>query len=159
MKIEKQSSTIEVREDCVIKTFVDKKISDEWFKTYTCFTVDKPIYTKVIEYTDHTLVMEKLDIWMPVNKYLKSKKITLDRQLCLNILSTYFQVITDCVEYSKNLSKDYWTHDDLTIDNFVITNDNKIKLIDPDSFHFCKNPIDYKYSFGIIELENLMRKL
>ena len=68
-------------------------------------------------------------------------------------------MILDCVEYSKKEKNIYWTHDDLTIDNFVITKDNKIKLIDPDSFHFCKNPIDYKYSFGVIELENLMRKL
>lgn len=158
MKIEKQYSTIEILDDCVVKTLSNKKVSEEWYKTYTCFTHNKPIYTKVLDYTDNQIVMEKIDIMMPVNRYLKSNSV-LNRQLCLDILSSYFQVITDCVEYSKNLKKDYWTHDDLTIDNFVITKNNSVKLIDPDSFHFCDNPVDYKYSFGVIELENLMRKI
>jgi len=158
MKIEKQYSTIEILDDCVVKTLSDKKVSDEWYKTYTCFTYNKPLYTKVLDYNDKQIVMEKIDIWMPVNKYLKSNNL-LDRDLCLDIVQSYFQVIVDCTDYSKGLKKDYWTHDDLTIDNFVITEEKKVKLIDPDSFHFCDNPIDYKYSFGIIELENLLRKL
>lgn len=158
MKIEKQYSTIEVLDEYVIKTLQGKPKSEQWYKTYTCFSYNRPLYTKVLDFQDNKITMEKLDILMPVNKYLKTSN-KIDRELCLNIIQSYFQVITDCIEYSKYLDKDYWTHDDLTIDNFIITKDYTIKLIDPDSFHFCDNPIDYKYSFGIIELENLMRKI
>jgi thiamine kinase-like enzyme len=158
MKIEKENTTIEIFDDYVVKHLKNKTKTQGWYESYLEFSADNPLYVKILDFEPSKLILEKVDIFSPVNNYLKSTE-KINRDLCLNICESYFKVILDCVEYSKKEKNIYWTHDDLTIDNFVITKDNKIKLIDPDSFHFCKNPIDYKYSFGVIELENLMRKL
>ena len=156
MIIEKQNSTIELLDDCVVKTLKNRKKSYEWYEAYKKFSHGKDRYVKILEFEPTRLVMEKIKIWHPVNYYLK--KLTHDRQLNLQIAKTYTTVILDCFNFNTNDRYKYWAHDDLTIDNFVITKDKNIILMDPDSFHFTKYMIDYKYSFGYIELQNLITR-
>lgn len=158
MKIEKLNSTIEIHDSYVVKYLKNKNKTQEWYESYVEFSANKPTYVKILEFAPDRLVLEKVDVSVPVNLYLKKTDV-LDRTVCLDICQTYFQIINDCLEYSKQEQGIFWTHNDLTIDNLIISKDQKIKLFDPDSFHFCKNPLDYKYAFGLIELENLMRKL
>lgn len=158
MKIEKQNSTIEIHDTFVVKYLRNKSKTQEWYESYLEFSNNNPKYVKILEFEPTRMVYEKIDIFMPVNIYLKQSD-KLDRTLCLDICETYFAIIQDCVEYNKHKHGLFWTHDDLTIDNLVICNDMKLKLIDADGFHFCKNPLDYKYAFGLIELENLMRRI
>ena len=84
MKIEKENTTIEIFDDYVVKHLKNKIKTQGWYESYLEFSADNPLYVKILDFEPSKLILEKVDIFSPVNNYLKSTE-NLNRDLCLNI--------------------------------------------------------------------------
>lgn len=138
----------------VVKELKKAEITFNWTELYKEFSKDKPYYIQVNEYITPTQYsIEYIDVLCDTEKFLEKKKFNPSKEKVLEILQTYFQIYTDCLEFSKTLEQgQYWMHTDLHLHNLIITKDHQIKLVDADAFMIVDTPIPFKYVGGVSEL-------
>ena len=162
--VEREKAVIKVYKEHVSKTLdTDIKNIKLWLETYNQFVneaSDPTIYVKVkeIKKTEsqgkpkHNLIMEKVNVLTTVRDFVQKESISEDMHL--EIIYKVYAVLNDIAKFNKKHMKggNYWVNHDLHLDQFVITSDKKIMLLDPESFNFSETPLDYKYIFPIQEM-------
>lgn len=138
----------------VVKELKKTEVTVEWTELYKKFSKDKPYCIQIHDYIRPTqYAMEYIDILCDTEKFLERKKFNFGDEKILEILQTYLQIYTDCLEFSKTLDQgQYWMHTDLHLHNLIITKKHQIKLIDADAFMIVDSPILFKYVGGVSEL-------
>ena len=114
----------------------------EWFEAYTAISAKNKHLVKVYSAAEDglSLEMEHLDILCTLDKLFHDdgNYYVVTKDLIRKIMICVSQTMITDVEYAQELKNDqYFVHNDLTMDNIVVTKDLEIKIIDPDSYVFC----------------------
>ena len=153
---------------CFNKNSVVKTLRDgiTWpkrnYELYKIFCESYDYCVKVTNYIDkHSFEMERLEIKGYVGDMLQHKYINkniisynqmqdynIDRMLVNKIVRTYKKLYVDCLDFSMQHLPlgEYFFHVDTNLGNVIITEDNQVKIIDPDSFHITNTLINPIYT-------------
>jgi len=137
---------IEIEDNCIRKTLYKNEWSLSDFNLYRELSSHKDHFMKVISWISPTqYTTEKLDILCDVENAL-TQHHRFSRQTYIDIYATYNQIYLDSLELSKNRWSDkFFMHRDLSLNNVVITKQNKVMLIDEDSFSVTPDFMPWKY--------------
>jgi len=155
-------NVIEFKNDSVVKT-VNKpyiNITQTWFDMYTELSENNDYLVKVLDVNSNTntIVMESLDIFDDVEECLKNHSNRITKSILCDIILALSTSWTQSIEFSKALpNNDFFVHTDLSLQNIVLTKDNKVKVIDPDSYVIVEK-LKYTEKFYMSQI-NLMANL
>jgi RIO-like serine/threonine protein kinase len=153
-------NVIEFKNDCVVKT-VNKpfiNITQTWFDMYTELSDNNNYLVKVLDVNSNTIVMESLDIFDDVEECLKNHSSRITKSILCDIILALSTSWAQSIEFSKALpNNDFFVHTDLSLQNIVLTKDNKVKVIDPDSYVIVEK-LKYTEKFYMSQI-NLMANL
>ena len=155
-------NVIEFKNDSVVKT-VNKpyiNITQTWFDMYTELSENNDYLVKVLDVNSNTntIVMESLDIFDDVEECLKNHPSRITKSILCDIILALSTSWTQSIEFSKALpNNDFFVHTDLSLQNIVLTKDNKVKVIDPDSYVIVEK-LKYTEKFYMSQI-NLMANL
>ena len=155
-------NVIEFKNDSVIKT-VNKpyiNITQTWVDMYTELSENNNYLVKVLDVNPNTntIVMESLDIFDDVEECLKNHSARITKPILCDIILALSTSWTQSIEFSKTLpNNDFFVHTDLSLQNIVLTKDNKVKVIDPDSYVIVEK-LKYTEKFYMSQI-NLMANL
>jgi len=116
-------------------------LNSKWLDMYQTLADKNDSFVKVFQTNwFDTIEMEKLPILISVKDLIEKKDVRLykkiQKETILEIMIAMQSTWLDMLEYSKTLSDDEFVlHGDFGVGNIVITQDLKVKLIDPDSIN------------------------
>lgn len=118
-------ATLEIKDNLVIKTFntPQSHIDENWLRHYNNFY--KYGYTvKVLDANPYQITMEKVEgRSLSVNTLIETD--------CFNsVHKQYYDIVRCFYDYGEG-----FYHTDFNDSNFIYTNDDRLILIDPDSFY------------------------
>jgi len=146
MELKARNGKVIKKNNKVIKQFhtPQEHITDEWFDAYSLYEKTYQNVVKVYEYSPECIVME----------YIRGKEIDLDqywyaKEYSYDLYKKFHHLLeqlskfdTQFHEFAIQYKKAFY-HRDCGHGNMILTADNKIMLIDPDSFRFDYF-VDYK---------------
>jgi len=157
-------NNISIQDDVVVKkinkNFIN--ISIEWFEFYKALAAKNKYLVKVldIDIKRNILYMENLGNCIHTEACLKDPylKNRATKEIVCDIIIALNTAWSDSIEFSKSLQgNEFFVHTDLSLDNIVLTPNNKIKVIDPDSFQLIDKLL-YTEKFYMSQI-NLMANL
>jgi len=155
-------NVIEFKNDSVTKT-VNKpyiNITQTWVDMYTELSENNNYLVKVLDVNPNTntIVMESLDIFNDVEECLKNYSDRITKPILCDIILALSTSWAQSIEFSKTLpNNDFFVHTDLSLQNIVLTKNNKVKVIDPDSYVIVEK-LKYTEKFYMSQI-NLMANL
>ena len=177
-------SRVEVYDDHVYKKIIPSRdravpLTKEWFKTYNSLAKRNPYLPMLLELVSSTeFIMERVHIITTVDKFFKYddyKKYSPHNDI--NFLLKIVQMFTFCfnqsLEFSKSLHEQkerqgnkhidtnkFFTHQDMGLYNIVITKDENLMLLDPDSYRFTHGERTFSkyFTHHVTLMGNILRK-
>ena len=134
-------NTVDTQNNTVIKTvnkpFLD--ITQAWFDYYTKLSNENKYLVKVLDINSdkNIIIMENLGEVLEVEQCLKDHVLRprITKEIVCDVILALNTSWSQSIEFSKTLpDNNFFVHTDLSLDNIVMTTDNKIKVIDPDSY-------------------------
>jgi len=119
--------------DYITKKFFEPQthINDRWFKYYSDFEKMYQCVPKIIEYSQHSITMTKLDA-ITIDDFFWSRNNHLDCQSIIDTTEKVVEVYHHFLSFSS-INKISFMHQDIHIRNVMITPENHIYFIDPES--------------------------
>lgn len=157
-------NVINIQNDVVVKT-INKpfiKITQLWFDRYTKLSKNNNYLVKVldVDVDKNIITMENLGEVKSVEQFLKQphSKSKLKKNTLCDIILALNTTWSQSIEFSRTLpNDDFFVHTDLHLDNIVLTKDNKVKVIDPDSYTIV-DKLKYTEKFYMSQI-NLMANI
>lgn len=158
--IERDYAIVKVYDDHVYKQIIPSRdrtvpLTKEWFKTYNSLAKRNPYLPMLLELVSPTeFIMERVHILTSLDKFFKYDEYKRysphnDINFLLNIVQMFTFCFNQSLEFSKNLHEQqerqgnkhidtnrFFTHQDMGLYNIVVTKDENLILLDPDSYRF-----------------------
>lgn len=140
---ESKNCIIELGNNVIYKTLKNKEVSDNWLNYYNQVRNNNPAYVEVYEVIDNrTFSMEYIEELDNLEYVIKEPKYwpRLSKEFIIEALEIYHMAFTDGLRVSKNIDSDmYFLHTDLKITNLIVDKNNRVRIIDPDSYTWVTN--------------------
>jgi len=129
--------TLELHDGKAVKTFnknFPKHLDNNWFNHYNMFRTINDTPVKIYEIKNNQIIMECIPGAMTVTQWIHKEGTSQSR--LSHVASCIFKLCSDMLDYSQDMESLFY-HEDLNLTNFMIW-ENKITLVDPESFVFGK---------------------
>tara|TARA_B100001057_G_scaffold499747_1_gene611603 strand:- start:15239 stop:15688 length:450 start_codon:yes stop_codon:yes gene_type:complete len=128
---------------------------DIWYQVYKDYQKFDPRVVQVKNVHNNTFEMEYIE-----GENLKDCIIlnTISFEQKLDIIKQVVDIVSNMFKFKHKDCHLFW-HDDVQLKNFLYTTDNKIRLIDPDSFRPIKFDNTSHYEFEIGKFTNTINNL
>jgi len=162
--IKVSKNNISFTNDYCVKTVNNRVpvLNEQWLNNYNKMCTKNPYLVKIydIDFDKRIITMENLGKVIPVERLIKDNNYThlMNKQRICDIQSALNLTWLQGIEISRTLPKEqYFLHTDLDLHNIIMTEDEKIVVIDPDSFNIV-NKLKYsdKYYMAQINLMTLL---
>jgi len=128
---------LELIDGFAVKTFhknFPKHLNDQWIKHYNEFRMWNDTPVKIHEIKDNKIVMDYIPGSTTAVQWIYKEGTTQSR--LAEVASCIYQLCADMLNYC-NSNQFLFYHEDLNLTNFMV-HDNKITLVDPESFVYSK---------------------
>ena len=134
----------------------------QWLDTYKKVRALCPFLIEVYERNGPEFIIEDVGKHITVDHLIRERnpKIPVTKNIICDIYQSLAQLMNAQIEISRQLGKNqYFIHDDVSIQNIVVTENSKVKIIDVDGFNF-QNHIggDMNYAFAHTDLVYKLQK-